>query len=304
MIILGCGYIGTALARQALAAGEPVEALTRNTAKAEELRALGVAPVVVANLASADWHPLLNASDARIVNCVSPAGAGVEGYRHSFLEGAESIGRWLEDSVGQGRPPARELVFTSSTGVYPQTDGGWVDEATPMEWAALSSVGAVLREAEQKILNIPRGALHRAWILRLGGLYGPDRHQLLDSLRSGEKTFPGGGDHWVNLLHRDDAVGAIKVCLQASNEIPGGIFNAVDDEPVLKRELVTWLANQLGINVAEIQFTEGTSTRSAHRRGSSGKIPHRRIANLHLREVLGWRPLRRSYREGYASIMG
>jgi len=303
MIILGCGYLGTALARKTLAAGGPVSALTRNAGRAAELRALGVAPVVVAALASEDWHGLLNPAGEVIVNCVSPAGSGAEGYRHSFVEGGKSVAHWLEKSAKSGHAPAREALFTSSTGVYPQMDGEWVNEATPEDPAALSEAGTILREAEKSWHALPRPQVQRTWVLRLGGLYGPGRHHLLDALRAGEKTFPGGGEHWVNLLYLDDAASAIRACLAASPKIPGGIFNAVDDEPVRKRDLLIWLAEQLGQNSCELKFDVTNSPRASHRRSVSGRTPHRRVSSFYLKQSVNWRPLFSSYREGYGKIL-
>lgn len=303
MLILGCGYLGTALARQTLSAGGVAGALTRNPARVAELQALGVSSVVAADLASDNWHGRLNPADASIVNCVSPAAPGLRGYRHSFREGAQSIARWLENSAASGAPPARDLVFTSSTGVYPQTDGEWVDESAASEPSRLSEAGAVLRETEEFFLKLPRTLVRRVWILRLAGLYGPGRHYLLDALRAGEKSFSGGGEHWVNLLYLDDAVRAIQACLTAPPAIPGGIFNVADDEPVRKRDLVEWLAAQLGKSAFEIQFQAGASPRRAHRLGSTGKVPHRKISSEKFRKALGWVPVSHSYREGYGMII-
>jgi nucleoside-diphosphate-sugar epimerase len=304
MIILGSGYVGLALARTALAAGEPVAALTRNPDQAAALRALGVAPVVVADLAGSDWHRTLNPADGDIVNCVSPSSSGVEGYRHSFLDGLDSIRHWLEKSSAQGHQPARSIVFTSSTAVYPQADGSWVDETTLIEPTTLGPGGAVLREAEERWLALSPQLAQRSWVLRLAGIYGPDRHHLLDTLRAGEKSFPGGGGHWVNLIYRDDIVSAIRACFTARPEITGGIFNVVDDEPVLKKDLVTWLAQRLGQNPAALQFDETLHARAIHRRTASGVIPHRRISSFKLQKTLAWAPQCHSYREGYELVLG
>ncbi len=302
MLILGCGYLGTALARQTLSTGGRVGALTRNPARVAELQAVGAVPAVAADLAASAWHGVLDPASQAVINCVSPAGSGAAGYRHSFIEGAQSIAHWLEQSAATGAAPARDLVFTSSTGVYPQTDGEWVDETSAPVALQLSQAGAVLREAEEFFLNLPRAWVRRVWILRLAGLYGPGRHHLLDALRAGEKIFPGGGGHWVNLLYLDDAVRAIQACLQAPPEIAGGVFNVADDEPVLKRDLVGWLAAQAGRNPAEIRFDEQQSSRRAHRLGSTGKVPHRKISAAKFRKMLIWHPLSHSYREGYGRI--
>jgi nucleoside-diphosphate-sugar epimerase len=303
MIILGCGYIGTALAQSALAAGESVSALTRSQARAELLRALGLNPVVAADIAADAWHGALPPAGESIVFCVSPSQAGEDGYRHSFVEGAKSVQRWLEESVAAGNEPARELVFTSSTSVYPQTDGGWVDETSPVDTAQLGPAGRMLRETEDFLLALAPRLVHRVWILRLAGIYGPHRHHLLDALRAGVAIFPGDGGNWVNLVHRDDAVGAIRSCLAALTVVPGGIFNVADDEPVRKRELVEWLAKRVGSEVAEIKFNAEASGRSGHRRNATGETPSRRISSVRLKRELGWQCAWPSFREGYGQIL-
>lgn len=304
LVILGSGYVGLALARVALASGEPVAALTRNAARAAELQALGVAPVVVADLAALGWHSALNPADADIINCVSPSSSGVEGYRQSFLGGMASVKSWLQKSAAGGFAPARSVVFTSSTAVYPQTDGSWVAETTPVKFENLSPAGVVLRQAEAQWLALSPHLAQRAWVLRLGGIYGPSRHHLLDTLRRGEKTFPGGGDHWVNLIYRDDIVTAIQACISAGTEIPGGIFNVVDDEPVRKKELVAWLAQRIGQDPADLNFDSSGNARSLHRRTASGVIPDRRISSSEFQKLVNWSPVSRSYREGYKLISG
>ena len=281
-----------------------MSALTRSAARADELRALGLRPALAGDLAGDAWHPAFNPADAAIVNCVAPASPDADGYRHSFIEGANSITRWLEHSAAAGRAPARDLVFTSSTSVYPQTDGEWVAEDSVGDAAELGPAGKILREAEEMFLALPARLVRRVWVLRLAGLYGPGRHHLLDALRAGEKTFPGGGGHWVNLLHRDDAVAAIRASLAAASTVRGGVYNVTDDEPVRKRELVTWLAGQLGQDAAALNFDASTMARSRHRRNATGKVPDRRIKNSRLKDATGWCLLYPSYREGYAHLMG
>ena len=304
MVILGSGYIGLALARVALASGEPVAALTRNAARAAELRALGVDPIVVADLAALDWHSALNPADADIINCVSPSSSGVEGYQHSFLAGFASVKSWLQKSATGGFAPPRSVVFTSSTAVYPQTDGSWVDETTPVKSENLSPTGVVLRQTEEQWLALSPHLAQRAWVLRLGGIYGPSRHHLLDALRRGEKTFPGGGDHWVNLIYRDDIVTAIQACISAGTETPGGIFNVVDNEPMRKRDLVAWLAQRIGQDPADLNFDSSGNARSLHRRTANGVIPDRKILSSKLQKAVNWSPVSHSYREGYRLILG
>src|SRR4051794_36558855 len=114
LIIFGCGYVGSAVARRAVQAGWKVRALTRNPEKAAALRNQGI-DVVVADLASQAWHATFAAGADFVLNAVSSGGAGLEGYRHSYVEGMRSLLSWIRAGA-----PVGTLVYTSSTSVYPQ----------------------------------------------------------------------------------------------------------------------------------------------------------------------------------------
>src|SRR4051812_40236320 len=90
LVIFGCGYVGSQVARDAIARGIRVTALTRNAAKAENLRAAGV-NVVVADLAGDDWHQQIEGGADLALNCVSSGGAAFEGYRRSYVDGIASV---------------------------------------------------------------------------------------------------------------------------------------------------------------------------------------------------------------------
>jgi len=92
-------------------------------------------------------------------------------------------------------------------------------------------------------------------------------------------------------------------CATAPSDIHGGIFNLADNEPVQKRDLILWLAQQLGQNPAAIHFDQAENTRSAHRRTSSGVIPDRRISSAKFQKAAKWNPLCRSYQEGYKLML-
>src|SRR5437868_4846656 len=125
LVIFGCGYVGSELAREGLVRGLRVCALTRNEAKAIALRSAGV-DVVLADLAADDWHARIEGGPDFAVNCVSSGGAGLAGYRRSYVDGMDSILRWARTRGAVGT-----LAYTSSTSVYPQDGGGRVDETSP-----------------------------------------------------------------------------------------------------------------------------------------------------------------------------
>lgn len=288
LVIFGCGYVGSALAREALATGARVEALTRNPEKAAALRAMGLARVVVADLATLDWHPQLDAGPDFVVNTVSSGGP--ENYRRSYVGGMKSIGAW----AAGGPRPVGTFVYTSSTAVYPQGGGATVDEMA--EAPGSTPNGAVIRESEIILQNAPPAVCARHYILRLAGIYGPGRHHLLDQLREGATTLNGSGAHRLNLAHRDDIVAAILACLQAPATVGSGIFNVADNAPAMRADVVAWLARKLGRPVPGF---DGSTT---SRRGGA-PMPDRVISSGKIQRELGWRPRYADYKAGFGEIL-
>ncbi len=287
-MIFGCGYLGTVLAERLLEAGCRVGALTRNPDRAASLRQLGLSEVLCADLHKPGWQTQLKETYAGVVNCVSSAGGGLEGYRLSYLEGQRRILEW---TGGLARPPC--LVYTGSTSVYPQDGGLTVDETTDTSEAP--PTGQVLLESERCLASA--ASVERWYVLRLAGIYGPGRHFLLDQLRSAEGPIPGRGDYSMNMIHRDDAVEAI--CCALRGQGPSGIYNVCDDAPVHKEEVLGYLAAQLGRPAPD--FAPSQVSARLKRRG--GRMPDRRILNAKARSELGWTPNYPSYREGYADLL-
>jgi nucleoside-diphosphate-sugar epimerase len=284
LVIFGCGYVGTAVAQWAISAGLRVTALTRNTSAAVWLRDMGVFPVV-ADLATDAWHSQIGDAPDFAINCVSSGGGGIEGYRHSYLRGMESIVTWAKAHRGVGT-----FVYTSSTSVYPQGDGVTVDET--MVAAPATDRAQILIEVEEAVKARPQ-PWERFFILRLAGIYGPGRHALLEQVRAGEVS--GNGDHHLNLIHRDDIVAAVAACLTAPKGVASDVFNVADDGHATKAEIVHWLAEKVSVSAPTFTGAPAGSRRQV--------TPDRVIANAKLKTMLGWRPRHPTFREGYASLL-
>ncbi|MDF3058565.1 MAG: epimerase [Rariglobus sp.] len=285
LVVFGAGYAGGAVARQALARGLRVTALTRNADKARVLVDAGV-DVIVDDLAAETWHARLPEGADLVLNCVSSGGGGPEGYRHSYVGGMRSILAWA------GRIPVGTLVYTSSTSVYPQDGGVRVDEEAPVD--ETRAAGSAIVDSEDLLLAWTGGA--RRFVLRLAGIYGPGRHYLVDQLRDGSGEVAGRGDHRLNLIHRDDIVSAIWAAFNAPAEVAGGIFNVADDGAAPKAEIAAFIAGKLSLPVP--RFTGEPA------QGRRRVTPDRVITNDKIKRVLGWRPVYPTYREGYAAILG
>lgn len=283
LVIFGAGYIGGAVARLALKANCEVTILTRNEQTAASLSAAGC-EVVVAHLESSEWHRQIGKADF-VLNSVSAGGRGLAGYRQSYLLGSQSILQW-----GIKTDSTARLVYTGSTSVYPKSEIFEIDESAAI--AGSDERSQILVDTEQSISRWPADSR----ILRLAGIYGPDRHYLLDQLRAGETTLPGSGDHHLNLIHRDDAVGAVISAWTDSNSEAQRVFNVVDDGRARKREIVAWLAEQL-----QREPPHFTGEVAPGRRASR---PDRILVNRRIKDELDWQPIYQSFRQGYAAILG
>jgi nucleoside-diphosphate-sugar epimerase len=284
LVVFGAGYVGAEVARQALARGLRVTALTRNADKAKVLAETGV-EVIVDDLAGDGWHARLPDGADFVLNCVSSGGGGPEGYRHSYVGGMMSILNWAA-GVRIGT-----MIYTGSTSVYPQGGGVRVTEADSV--AETRAAGSPLVEAEDLLLGWNGG---RSFVLRLAGIYGPGRHYLVDQLRDGTGEVAGRGEYRLNLIHRDDIVGAVWAAFDAPAEVVGGVFNVADDGAAPKVDITAWLAMKLG--VPRPRFTGEPAT------GRRRVTPDRVIANDKIKRELGWRPRYPSYQEGYTAILG
>jgi nucleoside-diphosphate-sugar epimerase len=289
LVVFGCGYIGGEIARQALARGIAVVALTRNAAMAEALRATGV-EVIVEDLATHSWHSKIVGSFDYLVNSVSSGGGGMEGYRRSYVGGAASIVAWSQRKSAPGT-----LVYTSSTAVYPQDGGVEVDESASTE--GVGERGRLLLEAEALVRSFSDSGAgnfsRRSFILRLAGIYGPKRQHLVDQVRNG--AVAGRGEHHLNLIHRDDVCSAIWAALEAPESMRNEIFNVADDAAAPKSVVVNWLAQRLGVSAPTFTQVPAEGRRSI--------TPDRIIVNSKLKGMLGWQPKHRDFRSGYENML-
>jgi len=264
-LIVGCGYLGRRVAARWVAAGRRVAALTRGNAAA--LAALGVEPVVGDVLDPDSLRDLPAA--ATVLYAVGMDRGQGRSMREVYVDGLAHV-------LGTIPPPAR-FIYVSSTGVYGQTDGGPIDEASPTEPTEES--GKIVLDAERLLRVKVPGAI----VLRFAGIYGPDRLLRKQPLLKGE-TLVGDAEKWLNLIHVED--GAAAVLAAEARGVADETYLVADDEPVRRRDFYTRLAELLGAPPA--RFEQRPETGAANRR----------VLNRKARERLGWVPRFSSYREG------
>ena len=282
LTILGCGYIGSALAEVALEKNWTVSALTRNEETGRKLESMGVQNVVVSRLDCDEWHSYIDPNQDFVVNCVGAFSPSLDGYVTSYIEGQKSAMKWIE--AGK----VNSYLFTSSCSVYPQTGRKLVEETASC--AGVSEKGGLLLAAEG-ISFPPPSSIGRSFVLRLGGIYGPGRHLLANKVKNGV-AMEGNAGRILNLIHRNDAVSAILACFLADESNLGRIYNLTDSSPSARGEIVEWLANKFGVSPPSFSEDDKEDT------------PNRKISSQRIMKELNWSPKYPSFIQGYESLLG
>ncbi|WP_324732417.1 SDR family oxidoreductase [Pseudomonas paeninsulae] len=276
LLIAGCGDVGTRLGLRLAAAGWRVHGL-RRAVEQFPTQILPVAGDLRADVCPPAWPA---GGLDYLVYCAAATERDEAGYRAAYVDGLRRVLDW---SAQHGQRPKR-LLFVSSSSVYGQQGGEWLDESSPAEATGFS--GRVMREAEQ--LALASGIA--ASVVRLSGIYGPGREWLLSQVRQGYKVT-SEPPLYGNRIQVDDAAGLLAFLLQADARgvALDDCYLGVDDEPAPLHEVVAWLRGQLGVS----HWSEQSSVRRA---GS------KRCSNARAR-ALGWAPEYPSYREGYAAVL-
>jgi len=288
VVVLGCGYVGIELGRQLVDRGHNVVGVRRSD---DGIRAIEHAGFegVQADVTDGDAVSTLPDADA-VVFAASSGGRGADRAREVYVDGLQTA---LGEYATRADPP-RRLVYTSSTGVFGDHGGNVVDESTPIEPTTAKT--RVLAAAEAVALAADRLYGIDGTVARFSGLYGPDRYRL-ERYVDGPVT-----EGYLNMVHRDDAAGAVRFLLE-TDRARGEVVHVTDDEPAAKWTFADWLADECGEPEPEKQTKherladEDLST-AAERRIRAEK----RVDNEKLRD-LGYEFRYPTFREGYAAAV-
>jgi nucleoside-diphosphate-sugar epimerase len=280
-LIFGCGYLGKRVAQAWLAQGNQVLAVTRSAARAEEFADWGVRPIVGDITADVDLR------DADGVETVLFAvgldrGSGQE-IREVYVGGLQKVLDKLPAGVSR-------FIYISSTGVYGQADGEWVDEDSPCEPEREGGRACLAAETLLQTHEIGR----RAVILRLAGIYGPGRLPKWKDIVAGN-PIDSPADGYLNLIHVNDAVSAI-LAAEGLTSLPDRIIVS-DGNPVLRGDFYRELAKLSGAPAP--RFAEPADAGRSNRRGSTDK----RIDNSRMRQRLAITLEYPTFCEGLAKIV-
>jgi nucleoside-diphosphate-sugar epimerase len=276
ILLAGCGDLGTEAGLRFAAAGHRVVGWRRSPAKLPaEIEG------VVADLRIADLPPV-PADTTAVVVAVAADSSTEAAYRTAYVDGLSHV---LDALERDGVTPQR-VLFVSSTAVYGDAGGDWVDESTTPAPGSFS--GRIIREAEDLLFKRLGGTATAPVVLRLGGIYGPGRTRLIDQVRSGSAVIPED-PRYTNRIHRDDAAGAIvQLCTMA--EDPEPVYVGVDNEPADLGDVLRFLAAELGLDIPP-------SGDVGEARGGN-----KRCSNALLRKT-GYAFTYPTFREGYRDIL-
>ena len=260
ILIAGCGYVGSATADLFHTAGWKVEGWTHSGDSASQLSAKPY-PVRAVDITDRDAVQGAGRTFNAIIHCASTGGGGAESYRRIYFYGATNLIQILQPN---------RFIFTSSTSVYAQTNGEWVDEDSAAQ--PQHETGRILRETEEFVRQ--SGGI----VVRLAGIYGPGRSALLRKFLTGDARLETGGERYQNQAHRDAIAAALLQLAKWPND--PGLVNVFDNEPLTERECYEWLAAKL-----KRPLPPSVKRAGERKRGASNK----RVSNRRLR-ALGWEP--------------
>src|SRR5688572_6299982 len=269
VFIAGCGYVGTALGLRLVALGHRVWAQRRDPSGLPDSF-----NKLAGDLASPDGLAQMPGDLDYVVYTASAGESSDAAYTRAYVTGLRNVLAAIPSSV-------RRVFFTSSTAVYAQTNGTWVDEASETQPSHFSGLRTLEAEALLRASSTP------STVLRCAGIYGPGRTRLIDSVRQGTASM---SERFTNRIHRDDIAGVILHLIEKDLALP--LLVLCDDEPAPQRDVTAFLAQQLGVPLPAPQAAPDPTARGRHQRC--------RNALLHATAYCLRYP---TYREGYSAML-
>src|SRR5262245_1741803 len=277
VLIAGCGYTGIALGMRLAKEGHAVWGLRRHPellpAPIQPLRADLCDPSSLAAVPLALDFVFYTAAAERRDDA---------SYQAAYVTGVRN----LLDHISQTGQKLSRLFFTSSTAIYAQTGGEWVDETSETPLSEFS--GRRLLEGENLLLEGP----FPTTIVRLAGIYGPGRTRLIDQVRRGEATCKSGEARYTNRIHRDDCAGVLRHLMMLNS--PEDLYLGADHEHSDQCQVFRWLAQRLGVPPPRVEPWTAQPTVKLQ---SNKRCSNRRLLQS------GYSFLYPSFREGYEAIL-
>tara|TARA_R110002049_G_scaffold117332_2_gene270581 strand:+ start:173606 stop:174466 length:861 start_codon:yes stop_codon:yes gene_type:complete len=276
LLSIGHGYSARALAAKLVPEGWRIIGTTRSEDKMPAIAATGVEPLL--------WPGGdLGLVFASVPNVLVSAGPAPDG---------DPVLHQMEPQIRAAASDRRWVGYLSTTGVYGDRQGDWVDETSPLDPSTRRGMARVNAEAAwQDIADLP---LH---IFRLAGIYGPGRGPFA-KVRNGTARRIIKQGQVFSRIHVDDIAQALALSLAAPQ--PGAIYNLCDDDPAPPQDVIGHAAELLGLPLPPaIPFEEAEMTPMAR----SFYAESKKVRNDHVKAALGWQPTYPDYRTGLAALL-
>ena len=280
LLIFGCGYSCSRLGKSLTHLGWEVFGTVRSHKKATEIENFGIKSVFFED---EEQIKAITADEISILVSIPPSGDG------------DVVLERFSSSIGFLFRNVNWLGYFSTTGVYGNYDGEWVNEDSQLKTSFELGKNRILAEKKWNEISTNEGV--PLYIFRLSGIYGPGR-SVIERLQSGVAKKIIKKDHYFNRIHVDDISGVVIKSLN----FPGfaGIYNVSDDSPCPGYEVVEEAARLLGISaVEEVDFEDANLSEMAKKFYCDSK----RVSNKKLKEVLGYKLLFPNHETGLRSIL-
>lgn len=273
ILIAGCGDIGIGIGERLVERGHRVFGLRRNPTMLPDTL-IGLA----ADLTQIDTLRALPERIDTVVYTAAATGYSESAYRHAYQVGVENLLEVLENA--SSRP--QRCVFISSTSVYGQQDGQWVDELSAADASGFAA--EALRAGEQRVWQSPLDGI----VVRSSGIYGPGRHRLIEQVLAGTARCRPGT--YSNRIHSADLTGFIAHLVDI--DTTESLYLAVDDEPALLCDVLRYIAEQ-----TRSPLPTTSTDRDSVRRGSNKRCCNKRL------HASGYTLHHADYRSGYRALL-
>jgi nucleoside-diphosphate-sugar epimerase len=267
ILIIGCGAIGSELAGVLSAQGHDVTGLKRTPTS-------GLVNYVAADISSSADLAALDTDFTQAFFIVSPDRRDEQSYRAVYETGLNNL---------LAKLPKTQWLMVSSTSVYGQNQGEWVDEDSASEPANITS--RLIRQAERQLIAANPANI----VVRFSGIYGPGRESLLRQATQAP-AIQQNPPYFTNRIHQRDCVGVLSFLLQQrlSGKTLAQCYLASDDDPAPIWEVMSWLADQLHCRPPTVK--------------SAGAGMNKRCSNARLK-ALGYQFRYPSYKDGYLELI-
>jgi nucleoside-diphosphate-sugar epimerase len=282
VLIIGCGDVGARAGSRLLDRGWQVTGVRRDTSKLPA----GFVGQVADYTQPGSLEFMARLQPDFVIATFNPFDRSVDGYKAGFVTAMKNL------LAGLGKHRPQHILMASSTRVFAEARGGWVDESSALSktdpWAQ------AIVSAEQQLLS----SGHSTSVVRFGGIYGIPGGRLLSRVRRGE-LCPPVPVTYTNRIHREDCGGFLAHLLQLvqAGEKVAPVYIGVDDQPAPRYEVESWLAQKMGV-VHEFDGLAAPLDQPTQHNTSG----HKRCRNTALRDS-GYELLYANYKSGYNALL-